>query len=254
MINPLIRIDEYNRVSDVLLYIGKNMVVKFNVQLSNYNKDTKKMEPFHKEYKYYDARVGSDRYTIHRSFGYYISIENCIANDDGIKEIVKVGVCEITLMKMMLNSGLEWFTNSEYKDLYGKRDGKLVINKQIEPKHISLQGKYVEIEPIVFVSYMGDYDFGVRLYLNSDTNYVEMPLNTYCGLQYTFESVNLYQSALGVLAYLEKPEPGSNLVSFSEGYERYSDVVRECKQPNKNKIGRKIGGNVFTKNNHLDDI
>lgn len=249
MINPLIKVTDYNKLSDTVMQLGNNCQLKFNVLLSLGNKNNGGMQSFHSEYSFYDSRYGSDRYYIYRTFKYYLSIE--LSGE--IRESVNIGINEMTLFKMMVNSALEWFTNSEYSDLYATKNNRLVLTKAIEPKHITVSYKgYIEMEPMVYVYPTGETDFGVRIYLNSDTIYTEIPLSTFLGLHYIINSIDMYQCAIGLLNYLQRPELGTNLYQNTNAMDMTTknyEVVKEESQKSYNKSGRKIE-NRFTKNIH----
>ena len=52
---PFIRVNEYNKISDLVMFIGQNCVLKFNVILNSEGKDGR-IENFHKEYQYYSKK------------------------------------------------------------------------------------------------------------------------------------------------------------------------------------------------------
>lgn len=249
MLSPFIHVSDYNKISDTIMYLGKNVVLKFNVYL-NYENEKYGQQNFHKEYCYYNNRLGKDQYTIMRYFDYAMTIENTSQSaDNDIREVIQIGVCEMSMMKMLLHAGMEWFTNPQYSELYSNKDGKLVMMEQVQPRRIFCRSKYIEIEPIVYVDSNLTYDFGIRMYLNSETNYVEMSLSRYCGLHYMMDTINLYQAAITLINYLERPEFGTNLTSFSNNYN--SDGTKEQKIPVQ-KTGRKPI-NVFAEKRNLED-
>lgn len=231
------------------MFLGKNAVLKFNVYL-NYEHDKFGLQNFHKEYQYYNNRLGRDQFTISRQFDYALSVENISSStENDIKETILIGICEMSMFKMLLNAGMEWFTNPRYNNLYANKDGKLVLIEQVQPRRIFCRSKYIEIEPIVYVDKNSVYDLGVRMYLNSETNYVEMNLSRFCGLHYIIDTFNMYQAAITLINYLQRPEFGTNLVSFSSGG-IVTDNQKEERMPAQ-KTGRKI--NVFTEKRKLED-
>ena len=241
MNSPFIKVTDYNRLSDVVMYLSKNCVLKFNVMLYNNIKDY--ISSFHSEFRVFDSKFNSDRYYLNRRFKYYLSIET-IGTE--LKSSIPISVNEMTMCQMMMNSALEWFTSNEYSDLYAVKNNRLVLTRAVEPKHMICSGKMLKIEPMVFVDYMDNTDFGVRLYLDSEDVYCEMSMNTFLGLQYTINSIDLYQCAIGLINYLQRPELGTNLTAsdtYIDKTNKYSEEVKEESVRSFNKTGRKINTN-----------
>lgn len=252
MLHPFINVADYNKITDTIMTIGSNCVLKFNVILNSENKNTGEVENFHKEFQYYSKRFSKNQYSIFRKFDYFLSIENYVPNDNGFRETIQIGVCEITMAKYLLNSVMEWFLNPDYKDLYSNKDGRLVITREISPKKVFLRSKYIEIEPIVYIDADNNTDIGVRMYLNSETNYCEMSFSRFCGLHYMIDSFNLYESAIILINYIQRPELGTNLISFIDN--NPLDLRKESTGNHTNKVGRRIeNNNVFTKKQNLED-
>lgn len=247
---PFIHASEYNKISDLVMFIGQNCVLKFNVIL-NYESKDGGIENFHKEFQYYSKKNCVNQYTINRRFDYYLTLENQYANDIGFKESIIIGNTEMIMFKFLLKSAMDWFMDSRYSDMYANKDGVLIMVNPQSAKKVVLRSKYVEIEPIVYVDQDGNYDFGIRLYLNSDTNYTELSFNRLCGLYYVIDTMNLYQSAITLINYLQRPEFGTNLTSYVEGT-RYENAPRLIE---KQKSGRYIEEtNVFKqRTNKLED-
>lgn len=250
---PFIKPNEYNKITDLVMYVGQNCILKFNVILNYEGKDGSSIENFHKEFQYYSKKYSANQYTISRKFEYYLSLENAFTNDIGFKEIIYIGVCEIIMFKMLLKSAMDWFFDSQYSDMYANKDGRLVLMKSMPPKRVVLRSKYIEIEPMVYIDQLDNSDFGVRIYLNSETNYTEIPFNRLCGLYYIIDSFDLYQSAITLINYLQRPELGTNLTSYVEGT-KYEDARIKDQTPTQ-KSGRFIEeNNVFKqRRNKLED-
>ena len=246
---PFIRVNEYNKISDLVMFIGQNCVLKFNVILNSEGKDGR-IENFHKEYQYYSKKYDTNQYTISRKFDYYLTIENQFASEIGFKESIIIGINEMMMFKLLLKSAINWFMDSQYSNMYANKDGKLVLVNPQTPKRAVFKSKYIEIEPIVYISQEDSYDFGVRMYLNSETNYTELSFNKLCGLYYIIDSLNLYQAAITLINYLQRPEFGTNLISYVEGT-KYENTSKMPSQ----KSGRYIQEiNVFNqKRNKLED-
>lgn len=252
MVQGFIKVGDYNKITDVVMHVTNNCLLKFSVLLNKKDKRTNNLDNFHKEYKYYSRTNHKDQYTISRDFEYYLSLDNIYPDENGYKESIIIGICEITMMQFLINAAVDWFSKPEFSNMYANKDGKLVIVQSVSPKKAIFRTKYIEIEPIVYIDTSNVYDLGVRMYLNSETNYVEMPLSRLLGLQYIINRFDLYQAAVALINYIERPELGTNLVNFSDSRECTMEEKIESSIPNTNmRNGRKIS--IFEKKQTLGD-
>ena len=204
----------YDRISDDMYFIGSNVVLRFTVVLAKYS-DTYGRESYYKEFEYRN-RYGLDAVTIRRNFSYYLSIDNVRADENGNRESIKIGPEDMIMFRKVLNKVSEWFLSNKHRDLFSVIDNKLVLSKHLEPITLPYlsNGKYINFEPIV--CYLQEVSSpGVRMYLSSDTNIVDIPVNKLFGLLYLIENMNLYESAQLLLNYCQKPEDGTNRISFN---------------------------------------
>ena len=247
MIDPMIRINDYNKISDNIMTLGSSMILKFSVQLS-YNDSTYGMQSFHKEFGYYSTKAGKTMYSISRNFNCFLSIENT-NNTEVPKDFIHIGYNDMIIFRHMLDACMNWFTDSSYADIYAVKDGRLTMVRQIEAKRMYIQDKYISMEPAIFVDYLNNTDIGIRIYLNSDINYTEISFSTFCGLHYFVSCFNMYESAQNMLNYIQRPPFGTNLVDFSKGAtstpQDKEDIIP------KQKSGRSV--NVFQKKSSLVD-
>ena len=214
VINPFIHFDAYERIYDVVMYIGANTFMKFNVSLSKYNNNTR--QPFHKEFEFLDRTGSQPVVTIRREFDFYLSIENIKPIHDQYKESIRIGIEEITLLKQGLYNAAKWFTDPKYKDLYAMHNNQLIMTRKVD--NIILDylpfGKYIEFEPIIYSTLNEEMYPGVRMYLSSSDNFVDMFLNRFMGFKYIIDTFNMYMAAQMMLAYIGRPEFGHNMTSY----------------------------------------
>lgn len=208
--------DIYEKISDDVFTLGRNVVLRFNVSLSYKDKEGNRVH-YHKEYKYQSKYRGVESLiTLRRSFDYYLTIENVYKDDNGNKEFIRLGACEIIKFKIFLQNAINWFNDTKYSSLYAIKDNKLVMMGR--PENLILNElpmeKYLVLEAIVCVYEKKSFP-GVRLYLSSDGNFVDMSLDRLMGLYYSISTFNLYQSGQLMLNYVQRPEFGTNIVDFS---------------------------------------
>lgn len=236
---------QYEKISDDLYTLGYNTILRFNVCLSKKGKDNNTRYSFHKEYKYNSDKYNDSLITIRRSFDYYLSIENIIMSEFG-KEFIMIRLEDMFYIKQQIQEAMRWFTDANIK-IYAIKDKKLIMLGKVEPIVISglVMDKYISIEPIIYETEMIKATPGVRIYLSSDGNYVDMTTNKFMGFAYLIDSINLYESAQLLLNYIGRPEPGYNLKNFEEDNNMneilnndYEDGFMVVKKGNNRKINK----------------
>lgn len=216
-----------DKISDDVYAIGPNVILKFNVSLSKISNG--KRHHFHKEYEY--PTKGISEYhslvTLKRSFDYYLSIENMQKDNFGNKAFIRIGVQEYILFKRALEVALSWFTDSKYSNLFVNDNGKLRLVAPIPDFKISKlpMQKYIEFIPII-IDYgisNADKEPGVRIILSDPSSYVDINVDRLMGLYYIISCFNMYQSAITMINYIERPEFGTN--RFVMGNEHTLSII-----------------------------
>lgn len=205
----------YEKITDDLCFLGSNVVVRFNVILAKKNEEGKRVS-FHREYEYMMNKYNDSKnlVTIRRQFDYYLSIEN-IKEVDGVKEYIFITPQDFIHFKQNVLHSVKWFTDSEFNNLFAKKGDNIVMLGKVNPIDIpfSRGNKSIRIEPTI-LNYENNNLTGVRIYLCSMDNYVDIDIDRYMGFVYLVSSLNMFQSAQIVLNYLGRPEDGTNRISF----------------------------------------
>lgn len=203
-----------DKISDDVYAIGPNVVLKFNVSLSKVSNG--KRHHFHKEYEYKAKNIPdmTTLVTIKRSYDYYLSIENMQKDINGNKAFIRIGPSEYMLFKKGLEESITWFTDKKYEKLFVRDKGKLVLMHPIpefKVPNLPMQ-KYIEFIPTIIDRGMANADKepGVRIILSDPSSYVDINLDRLMGLYYIISCFNMYESALGVVNYLQRPQFGTN--------------------------------------------
>lgn len=210
-----------DKISDDVYAIGPNVVLKFNVSLSKVSNG--KRYHYHKEYEYPTKGIQGQPtlVTIKRSFDYYLSIENAQKDQDGNKVFIRLGPSEYPIFMKALSEAVAWFTDSKYAKLFANDNGRIVLVAPI-PNFVMRNlpmGKYIELTPVIIDKGMANADKepGVRLYLNDPSNYIDINLDRLMGLHYIVSKFDMYQCALELINYLQRPEFGTNRFSMDTG-------------------------------------
>lgn len=222
MCNGLVEPMEFfkiDKMSDDVFPIGPNVILKFNVSLSKTSGGER--HHFHKEFEYPvnnpDKRV-TTFVTIKRSFDYYLSIENMQKDENGNKAFIRIGANEYFIFKKGLEEAIRWFTDKKYERLFAKNNGKLVLMNPIPNfvmPNLPMQ-KYIELIPVIIDRGMANADKepGVRIILSDPSMFVDINLDRLMGLYYIVSSINMYQAALGLLSYLNRPNLGYERINL----------------------------------------
>lgn len=215
-IKPIIDTSRYEKLVDDIFRLGRNLVLRLNVVLSKYN-DKYGKENYHQEFEYYSKNTRQYAITLRRSFSYYLTIENMRVDDDTpIKQMIMITVNDIIGIRSFVSDIMKWFESSEYDGLYATKNNNLFLTRQVSPIYIDLPSKsYLAAEPMIYVNNFNEKSPGVRLYLSSDTYYTEISLRNMRGFQYLIFSINMYESACNLINYLQRPDLGTNLISFA---------------------------------------
>lgn len=209
--NQLLQID---KISDDVLTITSNIVLRFNVSLSKIVSN--KRQHFHKEFSYSSKTSNEPLVTIRRCFDYYLTFENVKNSYD--KLFVRIGIGEILLLRAGFDAVASWFTDKKYATLFVKKNGKLTITAPIPDYvvHGLPQGKYIKFTPAVIEFGESNLDkvAGVTMDFGDGINIVNLTLEKFMGLKYVVSCFNMYQSAITLINYISRPSVGTNSMNF----------------------------------------
>lgn len=212
--------NDYDRISDKVMWLGFSAVLNFNVDLFFQKKDNRTMmknkENFHREFIYKNNPDDLYKVKIIRDFTYYFTIEY---NSKEIKERVVIGPEQIYFFIFNLKKVLQWFIGENgINTIFSKRsDGTLFIPSHPEPIKINLAfGHYVEFEPAVDI--VGGHEtIGVKTYLNDDGAFFFMSHDTLFSLLHMMSTCNMYALAQNMLNYIGRPAYGTNSYNINTG-------------------------------------
>ena len=189
---------QYERISDDLYFLSKNVVLRFNVALASYNKDGKRVF-FHKEYLY--EKDSNNVVSIKRNYDFYVSLENLSPDQ---KEFIMIRAKDFPKFKNAIHVAADWFRDKKYSKLFATTKGKLILTSPIPTCEINSlsQGKYIKIEPtIITLGFASDDNIpGICITLSDPNNYVNLNVDTLIGLEYVVDCINMIQMAQTMIA------------------------------------------------------
>ena len=223
---------QYEKITDDLYILGVNTVLRFNVSIASKTQDGMK-KLFHSEFEYKANKYKNLNTicSIRRSFDYFLSIENLRANQNGIKEFIMIRIQDILYVREKFELATKWFRDGKYENLFASSKGKLVMLGRVEPiKVLGLaMNKSLMLEPVIISYDDNNQTTGVRLYLSSKDNYVDMSVDKFMGVVYLLSSINMYESAQLLLNYIQRPELGTNNYNMNKAEEILEDGYIETK-------------------------
>ena len=202
----------YEKITDDLMWLSKNWMLKFTVILNRYT-DKYGKQNYHKEVGYYN-KDGEYCININRSFDYYVTIDSVGLQD---KESVAIRQTDLYLFKFKLGQVAEWFTGHDNQGLFAKKDGQIIMPRSVNPIRISdlAFNSYIEFEPSIMTLNSGEQFVGIRMYINSDVNSVFMEISRFLAFKDFINTFNMYESAQLMLNYLQRPEYGTNIYNVN---------------------------------------
>ena len=207
---------EFDSIVDDVLHLGSGLYLRMCVKLSKKNKDGNR-DYFHKEYRYKSKYIDQEySRTIKRSFDYYLLLEKKKYNDGDVDCYIQIRPMNMIVLKSILTKCGAWLYNNE---IFRLRDGKMSLAKKVDMVKVygfSLD-KWLGIEPtIVYYENTNTYDKGIRLYLSSESKFIDITGNNFMALCYTIGNFDLYGTAINLLNYLGRPEEGTNLYTIKD--------------------------------------
>lgn len=223
---------DYDKISDDLYFLGGSarLILRMNVGLAKKQNNGDRQHFYHEyayDSKYNDiGRVLSMR----RSYDFYMTLESL---EDRMSNIM-IRPQDMILLRSRINNVLSWFNDNTF----AIKKGKLyIVNK---PNPIVIGGfperKSISFEPVVVEWEDGNQSQGVRITLSGNT-FSDISIDRFYGFVYIVNSINMVQSAQSMLAYMGRPDIGTNHIEFDNRYGEFTEpeepksVVKERTLP-----------------------
>lgn len=213
MVRPIEFLD-YDKITDIIYELGQKMVLEMVVSLSRKNEITGDRYHYHREFRY-DSKYSKDKMiSIKRSFDYYLQLNKIDVPMSGIM----IRVQDMYLVLAKLNEALKWF---ETAGIFGVKSGSRDLYIKVSQQSIIIpeliQGKYIQLDPIVIVyENTGMQTQGIRITLGDPSIFSDVPMNKFYGLVYIMSNLDMYGCAQNMVNYLQRPEYGTNLKEYDE--------------------------------------
>lgn len=246
MIRPIM-FDDYDKISDDIIYLGSKLYLRMNVSLSNkYEKDGSfYRQPFHKEFKY-DSKYSQNKLiTVRRSFDYFLTFDKV-----DTKISISIRVQDMILLRTKLEQVSSWFND----DTFAIKNNQMIVYKSKQPIIIDqlLFDKFIQFDPIVIIwEQTGQQQPGVRITIGDQniSDFSDITIDKFFGLLYIIQTINMYQSAQILINYLQRPDFGTNLYEFEE-----NSFLQESKEKDMSGVNNRQIGQNTKKRSFFDNI
>ena len=200
----MIQFQDYDRISDLLLYLSDTITLNFTVALSRKSKDGGRAF-FQYESEYDSKYIGQLKSrSIKRQMNFYFTIDN--KNDFGNGFILRPQDV-IIVLKVIEDQLLPLYFDPK-KRIYKVIENKLIIKGEFNPiVYAQSEYKFISFVPIV-CEYNDGFKEGVRLTVNSD--YVDIDIDKLMGFYYILKNTDMYSVACSMVTYVKQPPYGVN--------------------------------------------
>lgn len=242
--NNNINFSDYDRITDVLMYLSNEITLNFTVTLSRKNKSGQRMF-FQFETEYSSKYIGTDvARSIKRNMNFYFVIDNKTFFAGGF--ILKPQDV-IILLKIIEDQIIPWYFGTKRIFSLTKDGSKLIIKGKFHPIYYTQsQDKYLRFDPFVYTYEDETCKEGIRMYLNSDSDWVDMDIDKFMGFYYILKNTDMYSAACSMTNYVKCPPYGVNVFRQAGlGSGRVQDHWNDAEPTNDN---RKNKSNSFLDN------
>lgn len=179
--------NQYTKLTDILCYLTKEVTLKIQVKLNSVNNSTE-MRFFHNEYNY--MRDGFDGNSIVRNINCYFLID---VKDDFASSIV-LRYHDIYNFTYFLETNVfKWYVDM---GVYGIINNNLRLVKKYTPATFIISDySYLHFIPIIIDYEDGSCTRGVRIFMSSKTNYIDISVDKLFDMYYIIKNVNVYSAA-----------------------------------------------------------
>lgn len=195
----MVQFQDYDRIVDILMYLSKDITLNFNVNLSKKSVNNERMF-FHYETEYNSKYYGVDKgHTIKRNMVYFFTLDD---KTNFLNSFI-MRPQDVALILLGIDQNvLPWFMGKTR--IYSIIEDKLVITGKFKSfDYIENENKYISLHPLVISYEDGTFKEGVRIYINTQSVYVDIDLDKFMGFYYTLKNTDMYSVACSMVTYVK---------------------------------------------------
>ena len=192
-------INEYERVTDTLIWFNRDVCLRFNVQLAS--KDVKgNRKFFYKEWKFDSKyRDTGDVVSVKRDIRSFLTIDNIRDNNLGI--MIERG--DLPMLRAKVNEAASWITSR--KDVFGfvgKDRQRLQVMADVHCEMNVGNRSGLMFEPIVLTYENSSQEPGIRMSMGDTKNFVDISVKVFMDFYELLRTFDMYGAACAVIASL----------------------------------------------------
>lgn len=205
---------DYEKISDTLLYFSQDIAFKFSVLLARRRLDGSRSF-FSREVRYQPPQYNSPVVSIKREMQFYFSIDDKRDFTMG----VQLRPNDVMMLGMVLANGVNPWIIGKSRIFGENPDTKqlMIKGKWKEITFVLSDSKYMKFYPIVMMYEDGKTIEGIRIVLNSPSNYVDIEANRYFSFFHLLTTTDMYACAIGLVNYIKRENMGANCYDMISG-------------------------------------
>jgi hypothetical protein len=202
-----IRFEDYNRITDVLMYLNDNMTLNFTVTLTRSVNGERRFFQF-------ETVSGADKYgselrNVKRIMNFYFVID---CKDDFTGGVVLRAQDVELLTRLIEQRILPWFFGDKTESAFQFIDNNLALKTYEPVTYAQSENKYIVFEPIIY-SDEEKSTRGIRITLQSGRS-ADLEIDKFMGLLHILKS-DMYSAACNMVSYVKTEPYGVNTFKMS---------------------------------------
>lgn len=193
---------EYERITDVLMWLSDNVTLNFTVSFSRKGKSGERIH-YHSEYVYGSDKFGGDLRSIKRNMNYAFVID--VKTDFVAGMMLRPQDVEL-LCRLIDAKVLPWILMST---AFAIKDDQLILT-QFEPVIYSTENKSLTFEPAIFIDDRSELESrGIKMTLLSGDSWV-LSADQFMGFYNILCRTDMYAVAAAMCNYVKSAPYGVN--------------------------------------------
>lgn len=195
-------------MSDTLMFFNKTTTLEFVVMLSSSDANKNRIF-FHSEYDYDSNKYyGVDKcHSIKRRMTFYFTLRD--RHVVGRSFIIKPE--EAMMLTMLIEGQILPLYFDPKRKIFSIVEGQLKITGKFQDIVFAKnEYSYLKFIPCVYTFEDNTFKEGIRMYISSDSAYVDMEIDKFLGLYYFISKTDMYGAACSMVTYAKVPPYGIN--------------------------------------------
>lgn len=188
--------NDYEKVQDLLMYLGKEWKVTFNVLLGSKDRMGNR-KFFYSEYQYQSRYIDVSKVvSVKRNFKTFMTIEQI----NNYQNSIMITRADMPILRNVVTEATSWLTNSNIFGL--DKDGKATILTDVSSQCNIGSNSAVKFEPMLLLDQYNVLQPGIRMYINDERNYINVESRDFYSFYELLRTIDFYTAGCAVIAGL----------------------------------------------------